>query len=197
MGRIEIARLLSWGAVLYALVTLPGCDETQPASIPDRPATAPALAAPPPPKHANRGTGRLRHTRFAQPPIVTVDLCRGDRRKCGYINYAVFARLTRDVPRRPSGLIAAAFDVNGLDYLDPIGRMSRPRFCFEQSFSTSYLGPITPRRVGASVVLTLTSYDTSGHATGTLATTVRLSRPETRREENDYRPPSQPVAVGC
>ena len=162
------------------------CEDTHPAAIPDKPNTQAALQPPPLPKHDNVGTGRLAHTRFAVPPVVSVIVCTKGGRKCLYLNYAVFARLTRDIPRRSSGLIAANFDVNGLDNGDPIGRMSKPRFCFQQTVATDYAEPAYPTRVGARVVVTLTSYDKHGDADGTLATAVHLSPPKQQR-----------TAVGC
>src|SRR3954454_5849746 len=151
MSSNSAARVGSVGAALCLATSLGACAGTHPAQIPAQHNTQTTFRAPPPPKHDNLGTGRLRHARFAVPPVVSVGLCTDGRRKCDYLNYAVFARLTRDIPRRPSGLIAANLDVNGLDDGDPIGRLSRPRFCFQQTVTTNLAAPAYPTRVGARV----------------------------------------------
>src|SRR3954465_15822217 len=55
------------------------------------------------------GSGRLRDTRFAVLPIVTVKRCVARRHPCVGAAYTVYARLNRDVPRRANGAIAARF----------------------------------------------------------------------------------------
>src|SRR4051812_10654128 len=179
-----------------------GCGD-HPAAIPDRAGTDTVIAPTPPPRHDNVGTGRLRGTRFAVPPVVSIYPCHHPvkprrARDCNAATYAVFVRLTRDIPRRPSEMIAARFDVDGLDEGGPIGRQSRPKFCFEQSLGSSgYQSAGVPTRPGARVTLTLTAYDHHGRPDGELATSVRLRLGRHHHSANDISPLSEQSAVGC
>jgi hypothetical protein len=196
---------LAMAGALLAALTVSACGE-HPAATPDRPNTQTTVPATPPPQRNNVGTGLLRNTRFAVAPAVSVYPCprpvrhpRPRSHDCSFASYVVFARLTRDVPRRPSGMIAARFDVDGLSDGDPIGRASKPDFCFEQGLGTTgYQAVGVPTEPGARVTLTLTAFDRRGKPNGELATSVRLRRGERRRSAHDHSPPpDEQEAIGC
>src|SRR6188472_6276 len=89
-------------AALAALAAIPGCGHRPPAPAP-RPTE--------PPAPENIGSGELRGIRFATPPIVTVRVCRGSRRECFPVTYAIFARLNRRIAQPHSRIAEVEFDV--------------------------------------------------------------------------------------
>jgi hypothetical protein len=142
----------------------------------------------------NVGTGRLKGTRFVVPPIVVVG---ADRRYPVYVGYDIYAHLSRDIPRRPSGLIAAVFEINDVLGGDPIGRVSRPGHCFGQSMLADHnLYRSLPLTKGEEVRVTLTSLDAHGQADGELSMTVKL-RAAPHRAANDISPLPFPREIGC
>jgi hypothetical protein len=158
-----------------------------------------------PPARDNVGTGALRNNRFAVDPVVNVFICREGPRECPFASYAIFARLTRDIPLWSTGTLVAGFEVSGLEKgatppppADPPGRQGRPRRCFQDGVATDNpQDHRIPTKVGARVRVTLKTYDREGKTTGTLWTVVRLSPPEPRRAPDDYSPLAAERAVGC
>jgi hypothetical protein len=143
--------------------------------------------------------GALRDVRFAVKPIVEVEVCRSrDWRKCFPVTYTAYARLTRKIPGRGSDIASVEFYVGGGLPIDPIGRLRRPRSCFSQSLYTNSpaLAGI-PYRVGARITLTFEAFNAQGDRIGSLATNVRLSKPEPPRRGDDISPPASEAAVGC
>jgi hypothetical protein len=153
----------------------------------------------------NVGTGRLRNNRFAVDPVVLLYICHEGPRECPLAGYAIFARLTRDIPLWSSGKLVAAFEVRGLQKGatspprgDPPGRQGKRHRCFQDGVATDHpKDHRIPTTVGARVRVTLKAYDRRGKTTGTLWTVVRLSPPEPPRAPNDYSPSAAERAIGC
>ena len=141
------------------------------------------------------GTGRLRNTHFAVRPVVMFGSNADENGS--YHGYSVYARLTRDLPRRKNGMVAADFSVNGVGAVgDPVVRFSAPLHCFLQSSIVSEEDvPKIPLRPRARVTVTVTSTGLGGRPTGTLSTTTR-TRPGMKSGPHDFTNPFE-EAIGC
>lgn len=141
----------------------------------------------------NVGTGALRGTRFAVPPVVTVTV---DPNNPSIAGYTVYVRLNRDLQRRRSGLIAAEFGVDDARSEDPVGRASRRHpNCFQAGVA---IPPFSnaPATAGAKVRVGIFSLDGHNSPSGHLTMTVKLKLAE-RRAANDYSRDPNLAVIGC
>jgi hypothetical protein len=141
-----------------------------------------------------RGTGILSRTRFVKAPIIVYFKPR--KPDPHFAGYTIYFRLTRDLPRNPSGGRNGKFaPFEGSS--DPIlGALAKPgRWCFGQDVSTDPTSSGLPTKAGAKIRLMLKASD-HRHRTGTLAATatVLVQKP---RAANDYRPYPYPKKLGC
>jgi hypothetical protein len=164
----------------------------------------------------NVGTGSLRGTHFAVPPLVELSLCHEGPDECSLVNMPVWLRLTRNVAKiRRDGKVVANVTVSGAgsdalpaDYdilMRLYGLNDKPvPGCFRETSGTDDPKRIgLPAKIGARVRVTLTEYNRYGidsrkaRAIGSLSTVVRLHRPYSRPAANDYGLPKQQTTIGC
>lgn len=187
--------------LLIALICAPfgGCGEARTAAPKTRSSATAAKNLDAGRAHTiNRGTGSLAGNHFAVPPIVT-SRTYTDERGLTTRSFAFYARLVRDVPRSRSGDPRIVFGLSGVEFgvEDPVGRISRSRFCFSQVAGVERPPPSLPGP-GDTVDLTLRAYGARGQSTGSLTTHVRLRQPESLESQNNgYGPNPFAAKIGC
>lgn len=140
----------------------------------------------------NVGTGVLSRTRFVVPPIATRAVI-ADGRDVGF---GIFARLNRDIPRRSDGLPRARFLIEGVAGPDPFPYRiyKRESHCFAQGVGGARLTSSLPKL--GRVRVQLEAFDSAGHTTGSLSTTVPLIK-EPEYAATDYFTDPVPRNIGC